>query len=302
MANSQYGYVKSFETPDRLLPNTWIVIRLDGRGFHKFTARHGFEKPNDKRALDLMNACAEAVVTDLPDVIFAYGVSDEYSFVLKRECELFERRESKLVTTIVSHFTAHYIYLWPQYFPSTTLTMPLPTFDGRAVLYPSTENLRDYLSWRQVDAHINNLYNTTFWMLILRGGRTEKEAERELQGTVSGDKNEILFSQFGINYNNEPEIFKKGSCIYREYETSPPTVDAVEPSNDVPEPLPKSAATKKAILARKSAIAPKAAPKELSKSQLARQRKREMKAKVVVRYVDIIKDEFWEQRTWILGN
>lgn len=59
--------------------------------------------------------------------------------------------------------------------------MPLPTFDGRAVLYPSIENLRDYLSWRQVDAHINNLYNTTFWMLILRGGRTEKEAEKELQ-------------------------------------------------------------------------------------------------------------------------
>lgn len=94
---------------------------------------------------------------------------------------LVDQRGSKLVTTIVSHFTAHYIYLWPQYFPSTTLTMPLPTFDGRAVLYPSTENLRDYLSWRQVDAHINNLYNTTFWMLILRGGRTEKEAERELQ-------------------------------------------------------------------------------------------------------------------------
>lgn len=59
--------------------------------------------------------------------------------------------------------------------------MPLPTFDGRAVLYPSVENLRDYLSWRQVDAHINNLYNTTFWTLILRGGRTEKEAEKELQ-------------------------------------------------------------------------------------------------------------------------
>lgn len=37
-----------------------------------------------------------------------------------------------------------------------------------------------------------------------------------VQGTFSSDKNEILFSRFGINYNNEPEIFKKGSVIFRD--------------------------------------------------------------------------------------
>lgn len=37
-----------------------------------------------------------------------------------------------------------------------------------------------------------------------------------MQGTVSGDKNEILFSRFGINYNNEPEVYKKGSVLFRE--------------------------------------------------------------------------------------
>lgn len=38
----------------------------------------------------------------------------------------------------------------------------------------------------------------------------------EGQGSVSADKNEILFSKFGINYNNEPEIYKKGSVIFRD--------------------------------------------------------------------------------------
>ena len=33
------------------------------------------------------------------------------------------------------------------------------------------------------------------------------------QGTVSADKNELLFSQFGINYNNLPEIYRKGSVL-----------------------------------------------------------------------------------------
>lgn len=58
----------------------------------------------------------------------------------------------KLVTTIVSTFTAHYIFKWPTFFPDTPLEpSSLPSFDGRAVLYPTTANLRDYMSWRQVD-------------------------------------------------------------------------------------------------------------------------------------------------------
>lgn len=61
--------------------------------------------------------------------------------------------DSKLVTTVVSSFTAYYIHLWSSFFPADNpLTPPnLPTFDGRAVQYPSLQNLRDYLSWRQVD-------------------------------------------------------------------------------------------------------------------------------------------------------
>ncbi|KAJ1884149.1 tRNA-His guanylyltransferase, partial [Kickxella alabastrina] len=37
-------------------------------------------------------------------------------------------------------------------------------------------------------------------------------------GTLSQDKNELLFSEFGINYNDEPEIFKKGSVVIRDKE------------------------------------------------------------------------------------
>ena len=33
----------------------------------------------------------------------------------------------------------------------------IPSFDARTVLYPNNEILRDYLSWRQADCHINNL-------------------------------------------------------------------------------------------------------------------------------------------------
>ena len=45
-------------------------------------AKYEFEKPNDRRALDLMNAAAKAVVTDLPEITIAYGVSDEYRYLI----------------------------------------------------------------------------------------------------------------------------------------------------------------------------------------------------------------------------
>lgn len=33
------------------------------------------------------------------------------------------------------------------------------------------------------------------------------------QGTLSGDKNEMLFSEFNINYNNESPLHRKGTTL-----------------------------------------------------------------------------------------
>ncbi|KAJ1941073.1 tRNA-histidine guanylyltransferase 1-like, partial [Linderina pennispora] len=101
-----------------------------------------------------------------------------------------------------------------EFFPDTKLQFP-PAFDSRVVQYPSDRIMRDYLCWRQVDCHINNMYNTCFWTLV-KGGMSNKDAMNRLEGTFSKDKNELLFSEFGINYNDEKEIFKKGSVLVRE--------------------------------------------------------------------------------------
>ena len=41
------------------------------------------------------------------------------------------------------------------------------------------------------------------------------QSEEKLRGTFSGDKNELLFSKFGINYNNESDLVKKGTVLIR---------------------------------------------------------------------------------------
>jgi tRNA(His) guanylyltransferase len=45
-----------------------------------------------------------------------------------------------------------------------------PVFDGRAVCYPNFVVLRDYLSWRQADTHINNQVShmqVASWTMLL---------------------------------------------------------------------------------------------------------------------------------------
>ncbi|XP_063838644.1 probable tRNA(His) guanylyltransferase [Ostrinia nubilalis] len=214
MAKSSFEYVKTFEVDDTLLPNTWIVIRIDGKCFHKFSDDHNFSKPNDLRGLNLMNYAAFTVFREFNDLLLAFGQSDEYSFVFKKHSTLYKRRASKLLTTVNSKFSSSYVFYWNKFFGEQKLKYP-PTFDGRVILYPSDENLVDYMKWRQADVHINNLYNTTFWNLVLQGNLTPSQAEKRLCGTVSADKNEILFNEFKINYNSEPEMFKRGTLLMR---------------------------------------------------------------------------------------
>lgn len=159
MACSRFEYVKNFEQNNSLLKNTFIVVRIDGHAFHKFTALHEYRKPNDIRGLELMNHCASTVMKEFDDIIVAYGQSDEFSFIFKRECTTYGRREAKIETNLVSLFTSCFVKDWNKYFPDVELKS-FPTFDARCVLYPTTKNLRDYLSWRQADCHINNLVKT----------------------------------------------------------------------------------------------------------------------------------------------
>lgn len=68
-----------------------LVFKLFIYFFGRFTEIHGFIKPNDERALDLMNSCAVAVLEEFQDLVFAYGVSDEYRYLFLFVHILFNR-------------------------------------------------------------------------------------------------------------------------------------------------------------------------------------------------------------------
>ncbi|WWD07258.1 hypothetical protein V865_005355 [Kwoniella europaea PYCC6329] len=302
MAKSRFEYVRNYELPDPLMPGTFIVVRIDGRGFHKFSDTHAFEKPNDKRALDLMDKAAKTVLDEYKDVIMAFGESDEYSFLLKRNTKLYNRRRSKISSSIVSLFTSAYVFHWLSYFPNNPLRYP-PSFDSRVIVYPGEKEVRDYFAWRQADTHINNLYNTAFWALV-KDGQSTTQANKTLQGTDSKDKNEILFSKYGINYNNLPEQYRKGSiCVRR------PTI--VIDDQQQQQQIEESTTAGVSNISIDDPAVGSVEDDSASQTRINGVIRKEKKVKkvkpyegidgeIVVLHEDIIKDGFWKERPWLL--
>ena len=161
--------MKGFENKNDLLKNTYIVIRIDGKGFTKFTDAHQYKKPNEIQGIKIMALAGLSVMESFPEIFLGYGQSDEFSFAFKKNARLYNRRHEKILTNVVSQFTSAFVYNWSKIFVNGPELKYPPCFDGRVVLYPSFQNLKDYFSWRYVDCHINDLYNTTFWALVQEG-------------------------------------------------------------------------------------------------------------------------------------
>ena len=78
----------------------------------RFSDKYAFKKPNDRRALDLMNAAAENVMRELSDIVIAYGISDEYRYDCAfKSCGHIGLMDRRLKMHIASSSTDHVRYL-----------------------------------------------------------------------------------------------------------------------------------------------------------------------------------------------
>ena len=298
MSNSKFEYVKSFENKNDLLKNTYIVIRIDGKGFTKFTDAHQYKKPNEIKGIRIMVLAAISVMESFPEIFLAYGQSDEFSFAFKKNAKLYNRRHEKILTNLVSQFTSAFVFNWSKVFVNGPELKYPPCFDGRVVLYPSFQNLKDYFSWRYVDCHINDLYNTTFWAFVQEGKISKDEAHQKLKGTLSNDKNEILFSQFNINYNNQPEVYKKGSLIIRVKKPAsirpPKQTENKENEEEVKKKIEEINKKNEEFLEKCDKLY-KTDELLYKDDKFMEEKIKELKGQIYISHMDVVKDDFWNK-------
>src|SRR5688500_16701593 len=188
-----------------VLPEVFIVARLDGRGFTALTKeRHAFEAPYDLRFRDMMLATAEHVMTCGFRAVYGYMQSDEISILFHRDENSFGRKTRKYNSVLAGEASAKFALLLGD----------VAAFDCRVCQLPTPELVRDYFRWRNEDAHRNALNAHCYWMLR-RQGAGVSEATNKLLGMRVADKNELLF-QVGVNCKDLPAGRKGGVGVYWE--------------------------------------------------------------------------------------
>lgn len=186
----------------RVPPGAWIILRLDGRRFSRFTESR-FEKPFDPRFHQLMVKTTKAALTDLQG-IYGYTESEEISLLFPPAWDLFDRELEKMVSVSAS-------------IAAVTFSMACGEavqFDCRACVAADAGLVVDYFQWRQADATRCALNGWCYWTLR-KEGHNARRASAELHAQSIAFKNELLF-QSGINFNNVPSWQRRGTGLYWE--------------------------------------------------------------------------------------
>jgi len=180
-----------------ILPETYIVVRVDGSNFHQFTENMKYKKPFDEKFNRIMCDVAKLVMEKY-GCIYAYTQSDEISFLFDENTIFFNRRAEKIDTIIASEVASRF----------TRIVDEPVAFDGRIVSLPNVTVLKKYFQWRMEDANRNALNQWAYWT-ARKTGLSPKKSQSLFDKKGVAFKNEFLF-QNKINYNEVPAWMKRG--------------------------------------------------------------------------------------------
>ena len=198
--------MKFFEraTDSRLMPLLPVLARIDGRAFHSFT--RGMARPFDAEFNRLMvettkylvketNACMGYTQSD--EITLAWHSTDANSQIW------FDGRLAKMTSQLAAHAT-----LWFNRILSDSAHFGradrLPTFDARVWTVPNRAEGANVFLWREWDATKNSISMAASVFY----------SPRALYKKNGNQMQEMLLKK-GVNWNDYPASFKRGTFIQR---------------------------------------------------------------------------------------
>ena len=226
----------------KLLPNSYVLIMLDGRSFSK-KVKNKFEKPFDDRFISAMNQTTQYLCTNIQGCKFGYCQSDEISLVIsdisnepgKESSSFFQYRLCKIQSICASMATAKFnqVMMWnrinednPDYCSNFVLKTlveesPLYEFDCKAWNVPNINDAYAWFLYRQLDCIRNS--KQQFCQTYV--------PHKQLNGLNTDEQVNLTLQKTGKNWNDIDNGKKYGrACIrindtftsevYGEYERS----------------------------------------------------------------------------------
>jgi tRNA(His) guanylyltransferase len=197
------------EAGRKFMPLLPIIARVDGRSFSSFT--RGLDRPYDAIMAECMTATAEVLLVET-NACCAYTQSDEITLawhVTDPQSQVwFDGKIAKMVSHLGALATLHF-------YRRVVKTMwnyadRLPTFDARVWQVPNRTEGANVFLWREWDATKNSLTMAA----------SAYYSHNELHEKNGAQKHDMLHAK-GINWNDYPAFFKRGTFIQRKREMRP---------------------------------------------------------------------------------
>lgn len=202
----------------KLTKRTPVIARIDGKAFHTYT--RGMKKPFDEILANIFQNVCINLVQQVQGCKLAYAQSDEISLLLTDWDKIttdsfFDYRVQKMSSVLASMTTMLFnkavaemvlnfksldknrLALWKK-------KMGNAMFDARVFNLPK-EEVCNYFIWRQEDASRNSIQSL---------GRSKFSA-KQMSGKSNDEVQEMLFGEYGINWNNIETRWKRGICVER---------------------------------------------------------------------------------------
>ncbi len=184
--------------------NSKVIIRLDGRSFHKLALDLNLVKPYDDNFYEVISKVCRDLFEEFSP-LFVYTFSDEISLLLDKIP--FDGRVEKIDSVVASFTASSFVIHYGAEFKKP------PAFDSR-IIPISDEDVFKYFKWRQ-DECWRNCVNS-HGISYLKSKYSNSEANDKIKGLKLNEIHELLF-QNGINLNDIETYKKRGIGIYRQY-------------------------------------------------------------------------------------
>ena len=218
----------------RLVRRMPIAIRIDGKAFHTFTK--GFRKPFDDILIKTMQETTKYLCENIQGCVLGYTQSDEITLILvdyqkltssawfdyevQKLCSIsasmatmafnkfFERNAENYIQNCATDYEIDGLYGkgTPEYQLCEIYQKAAEKgamFDARCFNIPK-EEVTNLIYWRQLDATRNSI------QMVGQANFSHKE----LQNKSCNDIQDMLHEQKGINWNDYPTVYKRGTaCI-----------------------------------------------------------------------------------------
>lgn len=184
---------------------THTLIRIDGKAFHTYT--RGLERPYDKRFMDDMAETTRYLCQEIQGARIGYTQSDEISvlvtdFATRQTQAWFDGNVQKIVSIAASLATAKFNAI-------RTDRSKLALFDARVFTIPQDLEVINYFLWRQRDAVRNSI------SMLAQAYFSAKQ----LHGKSTNAMQNMLWTEHGVNWNDEDPRFKRGTIVVPRYVT-----------------------------------------------------------------------------------